>query len=88
VELPSRVAFAVGSEARRAPRELAQTRRLRPGRNGTEHDEDKGKRRQPAQVAPQFATVKEGLIGRHLTFVPLGGIKVGPDDLQVAVTKQ
>jgi uncharacterized protein YrrD len=37
---------------------------------------------------PQFATVKEGLIGRHLTFVPLGGIRVGPDDLQVAVTKQ
>jgi uncharacterized protein YrrD len=37
---------------------------------------------------PQFATVKEGLIGRHLTFVPLGGIKVGPDELQVAVTKQ
>jgi sporulation protein YlmC with PRC-barrel domain len=37
---------------------------------------------------PQFATVKEGLIGRHLTFVPLGGIKVGPDDLQVAVSKQ
>src|SRR5580704_13993739 len=36
---------------------------------------------------PQFATVKEGFIGRHLTFVPLGGIKVGPDDLQVAVTK-
>jgi hypothetical protein len=37
---------------------------------------------------PQFGTVKEGLIGRHLTFVPLGGIKVGPDDLQVAVLKQ
>ena len=36
---------------------------------------------------PQFATVKEGLIGRHLTFVPLGGLKVGPDELQVAVTK-
>jgi len=36
---------------------------------------------------PQFATVKEGLIGRHLTFVPLGGIKVGPDELQVAVYK-
>jgi sporulation protein YlmC with PRC-barrel domain len=36
---------------------------------------------------PQFATVKEGLIGRHLTFVPLGGIKVGPDELQVAVSK-
>jgi len=37
---------------------------------------------------PQFGTVKEGLIGRHLTFVPLGGIKVGPDELQVAVSKQ
>ena len=23
-----------------------------------------------------------------MTFVPLGGIKVGPDDLQVAVTKE
>jgi hypothetical protein len=34
---------------------------------------------------PQFATVKEGLIGRHLTFVPLGGVKVGPDELQVGV---
>src|SRR5207248_8312933 len=37
---------------------------------------------------PQFATVKEGFIGRHLTFVPLGGIKVGPDELQVSVTKE
>jgi hypothetical protein len=37
---------------------------------------------------PQFATVKEGFIGRHLTFVPLGGIKVGPDDLQVAVARE
>jgi hypothetical protein len=37
---------------------------------------------------PQFATVKEGFISRHLTFVPLGGIKVGPDDLQVAVYKR
>ena len=37
---------------------------------------------------PQFATVKEGFIGRHLTFVPLGGIKVGPDGLQVAVAKE
>jgi sporulation protein YlmC with PRC-barrel domain len=36
---------------------------------------------------PQFATVKEGFIGRHLTFVPLGGIAVGPDVLQVTVTK-
>ena len=37
---------------------------------------------------PQFATVKEGFIGRHLTFVPLGGIKVGPDELQVIVTRE
>jgi hypothetical protein len=36
---------------------------------------------------PQFATVKEGFIGRHLTFVPLGGLQIGPDDLQVVVTK-
>jgi PRC-barrel domain len=36
---------------------------------------------------PQFATVKEGFIGRHLTFVPLGGIKVGPDSLTAAVSK-
>jgi len=37
---------------------------------------------------PQFATVKEGFIGRHLTFVPPGGIQIGPDDLQVTVTKE
>jgi uncharacterized protein YrrD len=37
---------------------------------------------------PQFATVKEGFIGRHLTFVPLSGIQIGPDDLQVAVSKE
>ena len=37
---------------------------------------------------PQFATVKEGLIARHLTFVPLGGVQIGPDDLRVHVTKE
>ena len=37
---------------------------------------------------PQFATVKEGFIGRHLTFVPLAGIRLGPEELQVAVTKE
>jgi hypothetical protein len=37
---------------------------------------------------PQFATVKEGFISRHLTFVPLGGITVAPDQLQVAVTRE
>jgi sporulation protein YlmC with PRC-barrel domain len=36
---------------------------------------------------PQFGTVKEGIIGRHLTFVPLGGLQVGPDNLQVPVTR-
>lgn len=37
---------------------------------------------------PQFGTVKEGFIGRHLTFVPLGGITVGPDELRVPVGKE
>jgi len=37
---------------------------------------------------PQFGTVKEGFIGRHLTFVPLGAIQIGPGDLQVTVTKE
>lgn len=36
---------------------------------------------------PQFATVKEGFIGRHLTFVPLVNMNVGPDVLQVAVSR-
>lgn len=37
---------------------------------------------------PQFATVTEGFIGRHQSFMPLSGITVGPDDLQVAVSKE
>jgi len=37
---------------------------------------------------PQFGTVKEGVFHRHLTFVPLGGIQIGPDDLRVAVTSE
>ena len=37
---------------------------------------------------PQFGTVKEGFIGRHLTFVPLGGLQIGTDDLQVTATKE
>jgi uncharacterized protein YrrD len=36
---------------------------------------------------PQFGTVKEGFIDRHLTFVPLAGIQIGPDDLRVVVSK-
>jgi sporulation protein YlmC with PRC-barrel domain len=37
---------------------------------------------------PIFGTVKEGLIGRHLTFVPLGGITIGPNSLQVPVSSE
>jgi hypothetical protein len=37
---------------------------------------------------PQFGTLKEGHFGRHLTFVPLGGATIGPDDLQVVVSRQ
>jgi hypothetical protein len=29
-----------------------------------------------------------GLIGRHLTFVPLAGLTLGPDALQMTVTKE
>ena len=35
---------------------------------------------------PMFGTVKEGRIGRHLTFVPLSEMTIGPDNLQVTVT--
>lgn len=37
---------------------------------------------------PMFGTLKEGHFGRHLTFVPLRGTTIGPDDLQVVVTRQ
>src|SRR5689334_1837928 len=37
---------------------------------------------------PMFGTVKEGLIGRHLTFVPLVGVTIGPGSLQVTVSKE
>ena len=37
---------------------------------------------------PQFGTVKEGFIGRHLTFVPLVGVEVGPDELRATVLKE
>ena len=36
----------------------------------------------------QFGTVKEGFLGRHLTFVPLTGAVIGPANLQVPVTKE
>src|SRR5580698_4650399 len=37
---------------------------------------------------PQFATVKEGFLDRHLTFVPLADLRVGPEELQVAVSRE
>jgi sporulation protein YlmC with PRC-barrel domain len=37
---------------------------------------------------PQFGTVKEGFVGRHLTFVPLTGITIGPDNLEIPVTAE
>ena len=37
---------------------------------------------------PQFGTVKEGIFSRHLTFVPLVGVQVGPDYLQVTAAKE
>ena len=37
---------------------------------------------------PIFGTVKEGLVNRHLTFVPLAGLTIGPDSLQVVVSKE
>ena len=37
---------------------------------------------------PVFGTVKEGFIGRHLTFVPLAGATIGPDSLQIPVSKE
>jgi uncharacterized protein YrrD len=36
---------------------------------------------------PMFGTVKEGFIDRHLTFVPLVGLTIGPNNLQVPVSK-
>jgi uncharacterized protein YrrD len=37
---------------------------------------------------PMFGTVKEGFLARHLTFVPLVGMTIGPDNLQVAVSRE
>jgi hypothetical protein len=35
-----------------------------------------------------FGTIKEGMIGRHLTFVPLRGSTASPNHLQVTVSKK
>ena len=36
---------------------------------------------------PQFGTVKEGVFTHHLTFVPLAGVNVSPDHIQITATK-
>jgi sporulation protein YlmC with PRC-barrel domain len=36
---------------------------------------------------PVFVTVKEGMVSKHLTFVPLSGAAASPDGLKVAVSK-
>jgi hypothetical protein len=36
---------------------------------------------------PQFGTFKEGFVVQHLAFVPLQGVTIGPDSLQVAVSR-
>ena len=36
---------------------------------------------------PQFGTVKEGVFTHHLTFVPLAGVRVSPDHIQITATK-
>jgi PRC-barrel domain len=37
---------------------------------------------------PMFGSVKEGLIAKHLTFVPLVGATASPDGLKVNVSKE
>jgi hypothetical protein len=37
---------------------------------------------------PIFGSLKEGLIGKHLTFVPVGGATASPDGLRLAVSKR
>ena len=37
---------------------------------------------------PMFGTVKEGLVSKHLTFVPLDGATASPDGLKVDVSKK
>ena len=43
--------------------------------------------RRPPSALRFEVTVKEGLLGRHLTFVPLAGATIGPDVVRVAVLR-
>ena len=63
------------------------------GKNLVDRDGDKIGKLEDVYVdvetdEPMFGTVKEGHFGRHLTFVPLGGLTIGPDNLQVSVSKE
>jgi uncharacterized protein YrrD len=63
------------------------------GKNLVDRDGDKIGKLEDVYVdvetdEPIFGTVKEGLISRHLTFVPLEGITIGPDNLRVGVSKE
>lgn len=40
-----------------------------------------------ASDEPMFVTVKEGVVSKHLTFVPLTWAAASPDGLKVSVTK-
>jgi PRC-barrel domain protein len=63
------------------------------GKNLVDRDGDKIGKLEDVYVdvetdEPMFGTLKEGRFGRHLTFVPLGGITIGPDNLQVTASKE
>jgi uncharacterized protein YrrD len=63
------------------------------GKKLVDHDGEKIGKLQDVYVdvetdEPMFGTVKEGLFSRHLTFVPLQGITIGPDSLQVTVSRE
>jgi sporulation protein YlmC with PRC-barrel domain len=87
---PQRVAAKNGkAEAMAKHENIAQWR----GKDLVDRDGDKIGKLEDVYVdvetdEPMFGTVKEGHFGRHLTFVPLGGITIGPDNLQVRVSKE
>ncbi|HEV2772282.1 MAG TPA: PRC-barrel domain-containing protein [Thermoleophilaceae bacterium] len=63
------------------------------GRNLIDRDGDKIGKLEDVYVDTEtdeqlFGTVKEGLVSRHLTFVPLRGATADPDGLHVRVSKQ
>ncbi|MDQ4071587.1 MAG: PRC-barrel domain-containing protein [Actinomycetota bacterium] len=63
------------------------------GRNLIDRDGDKVGKLEEVYVDTEtdeqlFGTVKEGLLSRHLTFVPLRGATADPDGLHVRVSKE